>query len=142
MNWHYRKPFEQDIHDKYDEPAKEAVAKFVWEKCDVEVIPNDDQYGVDLLVMNGDKQIGSIEVEVRQWSPNYPYPTIHVPERKEKFFGDNTLFFALTKDMKHAYWIETKFIKQYPLREVRNVKVASGEMFFDVPTNEFNYVEL
>jgi hypothetical protein len=142
MNWHYRKTFEQDLHDKYDLPAKVAVAQFVAKKCEVDVEPNEDQYGVDLLVRKDDKTIGSIEVEVRQWSPNCPYPTIHVPERKEKFFGDNTLFFALTKDMKHAYWIETKYIKQYPLREIRNRSVASGEMFFDVPTSDFNYVEL
>jgi hypothetical protein len=141
MNWTYRKPFEQDLHDEYDLPAKVAVAKFVAGKCEVEVNPNEDQYGVDLIVMRGDKQLGSIEVEVRQWSPTCPYSTIHIPERKQKFFGDNTLFFALTKDMKHAYWIQTKDIKQYPLREVRNVKVASGEFFFDVPTEDFTYVE-
>ena len=104
MNWTYRKPFEQDLHDKYDQPAKEAVAKFVLGKCgcDVDVEFNDDQYGVDLLVKKEDKQVGAIEVEVRQWSPSCPFPTIHVPERKLKFFGANVLFFALTKDMKHA----------------------------------------
>ena len=142
MNWTYRKPFEQDLHDKYDQPAKEAVAKFVLSKCEVDVEFNDDQYGVDLLVKKEDKQVGAIEVEVRQWSPKCPFPTIHVPERKLKFFGSNVLFFALTKDMKHAYWIETSDITKYPLKEVPNVKVASGEFFYDVPTTDFVYVEL
>lgn len=142
MNWHFRKSFEQDLHDKYDLPAKEAVANLIVKKCEVEVEPNEDQYGVDLVVIKDGKQIGAIEVEVRQWSPTCPYATIHVPERKAKFFGNNVLFFALTKDMKHAYWIETKDIKQYPLREVPNVKVASGEFFYDVPTSDFVYVEL
>jgi hypothetical protein len=65
-----------------------------------------------------------------------------VPERKEKFFGKNTLFFALTRDMQSAYWIEADKIKQHPLKEVSNYKVASGEMFYDVPTSEFTFTKL
>jgi len=137
-----RKAFEQELHDLYDTPAKVAIGKYMERTCDVTVIPNPDQYGIDLLVLRGDKLIGYAEVEVRQWSPNCPYPTIHVPERKTKFFGDRVLFFALTKDMQHAYWIETKKITEYPLREVRNIKVASGEMFYDVPTDVFGFVDL
>ena len=107
-----------------------------------EVLPNPDRYGVDLLVLKDGKNVGVIEVEVRQWSPNCPFPTIHVPERKTKFFNGNSLFFALTKNMENAYWIESKEILKHPLKEVRNVKVTSGELFFDVPTTEFNFVIL
>lgn len=137
-----RKPFEQDLHDKYDAPAKEAVSSYLEKTWGVLVEPNLNQYGVDLLVFKDAEVIGSIEVEVRQWSPNCPYPTIHVPERKTKFFGDKVLFFALTRDMQHAYWIETNKIKEYPNKEVRNIKVAEGEMFYDVPTNQFGFVDL
>jgi len=139
MSW--TKTFEQDLHDKYDAPAKEAVANYLT-KLGYEVLPNPDKYGVDLLVNHNGIGIGVIEVEVRQWSPMCPFPTIHVPERKTKFFNGNSLFFALTKDMQHAYWIESKDILRYPLKEVRNVKVTSGELFYDVPTNEFNFVDL
>ena len=137
-----RKPFEQDLHDKYDAPAKEAVGKYLERQLGVEVLPNPDKYGVDLLVLNENKMVGVVEVEVRGWSPNCPYPTIHVPERKTKFFGSNSLFFALTKDMAKAYWIESKEILKHPMKEVRNIKVSEGEMFYDVPTSEFNFVIL
>ena len=136
------KAFEQDLHDKYDAPAKAAVARYLTDNYGYEVIPNNDAFGVDLLVKKGDATIGVVEVEVRQWSPNCPFSTIHVPGRKAKFFGGNSLFFALTKDMEHAYWIESKKIMECPLKEVRNVKVTSGELFFDVPTCEFNFVIL
>ena len=135
------KAFEQDLHDKYDAPAKAAVAGYLT-KLGWEVLPNPDRYGVDLLVLKDGKNVGVIEVEVRQWSPTCPFPTIHVPERKTKFFNGNSLFFALTKDMGKAYWIESKEILKHPLKEVRNVKVTSGELFFDVPTGEFNFVTL
>lgn len=140
--WTNLKPFEQDLHDKYDQPAKDAVARFLTKNVGLRVESNPNQYGVDLLLFRGDKEIGGAEVEVRQWSPACPYSTIHIPQRKRKFFGERVLFFALTKDMKSAYWITTYGIDQYPLREVRNVKVASGEMFYDVPTKEFTFVDL
>ena len=137
-----RKPFEQELHDKYDAIAKSAVGQYIEKTCGLRVEPNEDQYGVDLLLLRNDKLIGYAEVEVRQWSPNCPYATIHVPERKTKFFGDRVLFFALTKDIKSAYWIETNKISEHPLREISNYKVASGEMFYDVPTELFGFVEL
>ena len=137
-----RKPFEQHLHDLYDAPAKHLVAEYIESCCGVSVEPNPDKYGIDLILKRHDNPIGYAEVEVRQWSPDCPYPTIHVPERKTKFFGDRVLFFALTKDMQHAYWIETKHITEYPIKEVRNRSVASGEMFYDVPTEMFGFVEL
>jgi len=136
-----RKPFEQELHDLYDTPAKEAVAAFVERKCGVMVQANPDQYGVDLLVLKRGKLIGTIEVEVRQWHP-CPYPTIHVPERKRKFFSENSLFFALTKEMTHAYWIQMKDIEQYPVKEISNYKIPRGELFFDIPTDQFVYTDL
>jgi len=139
MSW--TKAFEQDLHDKYDAPAKEVVAKYL-SKMGYKILPNPDRYGVDLLVLEGDERIGVVEVEVRQWSPTCPFPTIHVPSRKAKFFAGHALFFAITHDMNHAYWIEAKKIFEFPMKEVRNVKVASGEYFYDVPTSEFTFVEL
>ena len=137
-----RKPFEQELHDLYDAPAKQAVATYMERTCGVTVEPNPDRYGIDLLILKGGKLLGTAEVEVRQWSPNCPFPTIHVPERKTKFFGDRVLFFALTKDMKSAYWIETKRITEYPIKEISNYKIPRGEMFYDVPTEVFGFVEL
>ena len=136
------KKFDQALHDKYDPPARKAVIDWIQMKWGLQAIDNPDIYGTDLLVCRAGKQVGWAEVEVRQWSPSCPFSTIHVPERKTKFFNGNSLFFALTKDMGHAYWIESKDILKYPLKEVRNVKVTSGELFFDVPTSEFNFVIL
>ena len=137
-----RKPFEQELHDKYDMPAKLAVRNYMERNCDVQVYPNKDKYGVDLILGKNGKVLGYAEVEVRQWNPNCPYPTIHVPERKTKVFGVRVLFFALTKDMQHAYWIQTDEIKKYPIKEISNYKIPRGEMFYDVPTSEFGFIYL
>jgi hypothetical protein len=136
-----RKPFEQDLFDAFDAPAKQAVSKYIESVSDVLVQSNPDQYGVDLLIIKGDKILGEAEVEVRQWI-ECRFSTIHVLQRKQKYFSDRTLFFALAKDLKSAHWIETNKIDRHPLIEVSNYKVASGELFFDVPINEFVRIEL
>jgi hypothetical protein len=136
-----RKPFEQDLFDEFDAPAKQAIAKHIESVFDVVVMPNPDQYGIDLLIIKNDKVLGSAEVEVRQWI-ECRFSTIHVLQRKQKYFNDRTLFFALAKDLKSAHWIETNKIDRHPLIEVSNYKVASGELFFDVPINEFVRIEL
>jgi hypothetical protein len=136
-----RKPFEQDLFDEFDAPAKQVVSKYIKSVSDVLVQSNPDQYGVDLLIIKGDKVLGAAEVEVRQWI-ECRFSTIHVLQRKQKYFNDRTLFFALAKDLKSAHWIETNKIDKHPLVEVSNYKVASGELFFDVPINEFVRIEL
>jgi len=136
-----RKPFEQDLFDEFDAPAKQVVSKYIESISDVLVQSNPDQYGVDLLIIKGDKVLGAAEVEVRQWI-ECRFSTIHVLQRKQKYFSDRTLFFALAKDLKSAHWIETNKIDRHPLIEVSNYKVASGELFFDVPINEFVRIEL
>jgi hypothetical protein len=136
-----RKPFEQELFDEFDAPAKQAIAKHIESVFDVVVVPNPDQYGIDLLITKGDKVLGSAEVEVRQWY-ECGFKTIHVLQRKQKYFGKRALFFALSKDLKNAHWIETLKIDKHPLVEVSNYKVASGELFFDVPIEEFARVDL
>lgn len=136
-----RKPFEQDLFDAFDAPAKQAVSKYIESVFDVVVMSNPDQYGIDLLIIKDDKVLGLAEVEVRQWI-ECRFSTIHVLQRKQKYFNDRTLFFALAKDLKSAHWIETSKIDKHPLIEVSNYKVASGELFFDVPINEFVRIEL
>lgn len=137
-----RKPFEQELHDQFDAPAKKAIVDYMQKRCNhVQVLPNPDKYGIDLLVYRDEKFIGGVEVEVRQWNP-CPYDTIHIPHRKNKYFIKNTLFFALTKDMKNAYWIEGHKIKDCPVKEVSNYKIPQGEMFYDVPIENFVFINL
>jgi hypothetical protein len=112
-------------------------------KWGLECRENPNVYGVDLLVNRADKLVGYIEVEVRGWDYCH-YPTIHVGLRKEKLFQQDrpVLFFALTQDLIHAYWVKTQVIEGSPLIEVKNIEVPAGELFFDVPVKHFKYVNL
>ena len=137
------KKFNQQLHDKYDPPARKAVTDWVKMKWGLECRENPNVYGVDLIVLREGKRVGYIEVEVRNWAYCH-YPTIHVAHRKEKLFQQDlpTLFFALTQDLTHAYWCQAKVAKSYPLIEVKNFEVPNGELFFDIPVSQFKYVDL
>lgn len=137
------KKFDQRLHDKYDPPAREAVTKWMKMKWGLDCIPNPNVYGVDLIALRGGNQVGFVEVEVRSWAYCH-YPTIHLAQRKDKLFQQDlpVLFFALTQDLSHAYWCRSDIAKKFPLIEVKNFEVPNGEMFYDIPTKEFKYVDL
>ena len=134
------KKFDQALHDKYDPPARAAVAKWIDMKWGFQALDNPDIYGTDLIIYRNGKKIGYAEVEVRQWNP-CPYPTIHVPVRKKHMLEvPKTLFFALTQDMKNAYWINGDKTLDFPTIEMRDE--TKHEAYYDVPKSLFKYVDL
>ena len=134
------KKFDQALHDKYDPPARAAVAKWIDMKWGFQALDNPDIYGTDLIIYRNGKKIGYAEVEVRQWNP-CPYPTIHVPVRKKHMLEvPKTLFFALTQDMKNAYWINGDKALDFPTIEMRDE--TKHEAYYDVPKALFKYVDL
>lgn len=137
------KKFNQALHDQYDPPARKAVTDWVKMKWGLECRENPNVYGVDLLVHRAEKLVGYIEVEVRGWDYCH-YPTIHLASRKDKLFQQDqpVLFFALTQNLKNAYWMKAELVKSCPLIEVKNTEVSAGELFFDVPIKHFKYVDL
>lgn len=134
------KKFDQALHDKYDPPARKAVTDWVEKTWGLQCKDNPDRYGIDLIVYRNGVQVGYIEVEVRSWNP-CPFKTIHVPMRKKAMLETpKTLFFALTQDLSHAYWITGDKPLLYKLVEIKDD--TKHEAYYDVPKSLFNYVKL
>ena len=135
------KKFDQQLHDKYDPPARAAVAAWIEMKWGLQALGNPDKYGTDLIVHRNGKPVGFAEVEVRQWNPHCPFDTIHVPMRKKHMLeAPKTLFFALTQDMTHAYWIKGEVALNHPFWEMKDD--TKHELYYDVPKKLFKYVDL
>jgi len=87
-----------------------------------------------------------IEVEIKHgWKEGeFPFATIHLPERKEKFCKERlpVIFCILSKDLKRAAIFGKKTVLQAEKVEVPNRLVQSGEMFFDIPLSEVRFVEI
>jgi hypothetical protein len=137
------KRFDQALHDKYDPPARKAVSEWMKMKWGLDCRENPNVYGVDLIAYRAGNPVGFVEVEVRSWNFCH-HTTIHIAHRKAKLFRQDrpVLFFALTHDLSHAYWLKAELVKECPLIEVNNREVPSGEFFFDVPVSWFKYVNL
>ena len=139
------KQFDQDVHDACDPPARDAVIKWIdknWKfQCE-----GYDKYKVDLVCSKHNTNRFYVEIECRQWftGKDIRYPTIHVPERKEKLFNNDlrTVYFVVSGDFKHGLYTDVENIKSSPKVEVKNTAIPEGEYFFDVPTDKWNYVQL
>ena len=127
------KPFNQEVYDACDPPAREAVTKLIKRLWGLEA-KSYEKYKVDLVI----DDVGYAEVEMRDWS-NCPFPTIHIPERKTKLFKNNmkTIYFVVSKDLKKCWYIDTDEILKSPLEEIKNKAVSQGEYFYNVPINMF-----
>lgn len=134
-----RKPFEVDDYNKYDGPAKAAMAYHL--TChghDVTVPP--ENYGVDLY-----SEVGPItmyhEVEVsKKWKAGpHPFPRGSVPERKlrlKQMLPCVPLYFWMLRvDLKRAVVFNSKHLVDKWLVMVPNYKVESGEYFYRIPKN-------
>jgi hypothetical protein len=135
------KKFDQELHDKYDPPARAAVAAWIEMKWGLQALDNPDIYGTDLIVHRDNKPVGFAEVEVRQWENHCPFNTIHVPVRKKHMLETpKTLFFALTHDMSHAYWCKGITAMAFPFWEMKDD--TKHELYYDVPKHLFKFVDL
>jgi len=131
-----RKPFSKSNHNANDGAGKKVVIDFLRSRG-IDAMENPDDYGIDLMV-------AKYEVERRTiYTDKWPYKTVHVPERKEKFFKYNIYYVVVmhhetkTKTFDTLLFCETDVIKKYPLVEVPNKSVSKGEYFYDVPLSEW-----
>lgn len=141
------KPFNQALHDKCDPVARSKVINWLKQVHCLDAIPNPNKYEVDLIAFDRFVPKWYVEVEMRLWQENThhcPYPTIHVPLRKEKLFKNDlpTYMCVVNHYQKMAYWIDTEKILEAPVLEVKNRAVAKDEYFFDVPTDSWRLFEL
>jgi len=135
------KKFDQALHDRYDPLARAAVSAWIKMKWGLDALDNPDIYGTDLIVHRDGKPVGFAEVEVRQWNLACPFDTIHVPMRKKHMLeAPKTLFFALTQDMSHAYWIKGELALNHPFWEMKDE--TKHELYYDVPKKLFKFVDL
>ena len=92
---------------------------------------NPDRYGIDIVVPR-------YEVERREiWIDEFPFKTVHIPARKEKFLKHSIVYVVVNKDFDKLMFCRSEVIRQYDLIEVPNKSVPEGEYFYDVPIEKW-----
>tara|TARA_R100001510_G_scaffold16650_1_gene14031 strand:- start:1032 stop:1457 length:426 start_codon:yes stop_codon:yes gene_type:complete len=126
-----RKPFSKGNHAVNDTLGKEVVLKFLRSKG-INAIENPDDYGVDIMAP-------IYEVERRTiYQANWPYNTVHVPERKTKFLVHDIYYVVVIRhetDKPHnsLMFCKSNIIRKCNIVIVPNNSVPDGEGFYDVP---------
>ena len=132
------KPFNAGNHAANDAAGKDVVLNYL-RAHGVTAIENPDKYGVDIMAPR-------YEVERRTiHSENWPYDTVHVPERKTKFLTKDIYYVVVIHhivsseySVKPSEWdtlmvCDSPTILKCGLIEVPNNSMPEGEHFYDVP---------
>lgn len=138
-----RKTFSAKQHDKDDRPAKVVVAGFLVQNWGLIVLEG-EQYDADLVCYRDGDLKGFVEVERRHnWVEDFPFPTVHVPARKKKFFmlDKPTTLFSVRSDLKKALWCPGEVILSSPIEILKN-KHCDSEDFFVVPLDKWKLTDL
>jgi|TARA_R100000482_G_C5079847_1_gene125498 hypothetical protein len=126
-----RKPFSEGNHASNDPVGKDIVLEFLRSKG-IKAIENPDDYGVDIMAP-------IYEVERRTiYQANWPYKTVHVPERKTKFLVHDIYYVvvvhhATNKPSNSLMICRSNIIRKCNIEVVPNNSVPDGEGFYDVP---------
>ena len=124
------KEFNKESHAANDKPAKDLVINFLKSKG-LDAMENPDKYGIDIVVPR-------YEVERREiWIDEFPFKTVHIPARKEKFLKHSIVYVVVNKDFNKMMFCRSEIIRQYNLIEVPNKSVPEGEYFYDVPIEKW-----
>jgi hypothetical protein len=144
MSNEVRKPFSRELHKANDPPARKVVKEYL-KKQSIIVQDNPNQFGVDLLSVDGTLMI---EVEHRlSWrGEEFPFEEVNIPRRK-KYLGEGKIqYFILSYDYSHLGMINGDGVKPYivdnNLHINKNRFVAEGEFFYKVPRSAFRWVKL
>jgi len=133
------KQFDEDLYNQCDQKSKKIAISF-FEKYGFYFKENPDKYDVDLININFNNI--TIELEWRPiWKNNkFPYDTIHIPERKNKYIKyGNSHYMIFNFDYTYCLFTINKIIKLYlnDVYEIYNKEIHEKEYFFNIPIHVF-----
>ena len=139
------KRFSRDLFAENDTLAR-AAGKRYWESAgNARVEDNPDRYGPDLIVHT---PLGSFfcEVEIKKiWKgKEFQYDTLQIAGRKGKYL-DSALpvsYIVFNDDQSYGYLCPGAVLALSPLVEVPNKYNWSGEMFYQIPVDQLQLIEV
>ena len=138
-----RKRFDRELFDKYDKAAREATTSVLKAKG-YDVVEHPDRYAQDLIAyMPLDDFEFHVECEVKRvWKEAlFPYDSVQLPQRKQKFFDGKTRFFIWNKPLTHAATFWCNDIKDLEPVEVPNKYMYKDEYFYQIPLELVEFID-
>lgn len=109
------KPFDLDLYNA-DDNAKELVIQ--WLKGYGYIVDvNPDQYGIDLIGTDNTGKAIAVEVEVKHhWKgSHFPFRTVHVSARKQKFVRPDAYLVMVNHERSHCLTLNYEVLSKATL---------------------------
>jgi hypothetical protein len=136
------KPFSETLYVANDDAKFQIIEWLKTQGYNAWLNPN--QYGIDVLAEK-DSNYYQMEVEVKHnWKgKEFPFGTIHFPERKRKFAkrGELTWFVMLNHERTHAMIITGTHFMEAPV-VVKDTKFTRNEEYVEILTSKGKIVSL
>lgn len=139
-----RKRFDRELFEKYDKAAREVTTKVLKAKG-YDVVEHPDRYAQDLIAyMPLDDYEFNVECEVKRvWKDSvFPYESVQLPQRKEKFFDGKTRFFIWNEPLTHAATFWCLDLQDLLPVEVPNKYMYKDEYFFQIPLDKVEFISV
>jgi hypothetical protein len=131
-----RKKFNKQLFKSNDIIARALAIKY-WTSLGINLTNNPDKYGPDLMFDDG----SFLEVEIKHtWGDKFPFDTIQLPERKEKFAKLGCKFMMFNKHLTKAFIFDSDAVLNSDKQMVSNKYIPDGEYFFKIPVNKAEVV--
>ena len=131
-----RKPFEQHLYDKYDNPAKSKLIELLTLRGhDIKNVA--ENYYAD-VVSEKDGMVVHSEAEVKTgWEDEWPtsWQEIRIPERKRRLlakYQGNVGFYVFNKNLSKCWHIKGSQMTDDCIRPATGRNIREGEMFFHI----------
>jgi len=134
-------PFNQDLYNEYDSPAKEALSNYL-NKFDNLFVSVHSDYGVDLTSLNRKtNQVMAHEVNVlTEWIDDWPehWPVLTIPYRKRKLLDkhEQIRFWVMNKGCTKALMVDGDVLRSLKEVVIPNKRIPNGEKFYKIPLDK------
>ena len=141
-----RKPFEQDLYDRFDNPAKAALVILLERQGHTIPKLTEDYYADIVSTKDGVTHYSEAEVK-RGWTSDWPanWAEIRIPERKSRLlkkYNYNVTFYVFNSDLTTCWCIKGSQMTKDILREAQGRYIREGEQFFHIPYTEAELISL
>jgi len=133
------KPFEKDLYDKYDSPAKDALISYL-EQEGHSIKNTVENYHADVTsTRKGATYYSEAEVKA-SWKEQWPesWAELRIPARKARLLKRHSIitFFVFRSDCKECWVVKGEQLTAETLKQAYGPNIRPGEMFFHIPVEE------
>jgi hypothetical protein len=141
-----RKPFEQHLYDKYDNPAKSKLIELLTSRGhNIKSVA--ENYYAD-VVSEKEGLVVHSEAEVKTgWEDEWPetWYEIRIPERKRRLlakYKGNVSFYIFNNSLSKCWHIKGSQMTDDTIRPATGRNIREGELFFHVDYNDAELINL